>query len=51
MPNKYPITEKTDHSTSMIKGLIPDKYTMKQVKEQTEISDELKNNVRTMLFK
>ena len=35
----------------MIKGLIPDKYTMKQVQEQTEISDELKNNVRTMLFK
>ena len=40
-----------DYSTSMIKGLIPDKYTMQQVKEQTEISDELKNNVRTMLFK
>ena len=35
----------------MIKGLIPDKYTMKQVEEQNEISDELKNNVRTMLFK
>jgi len=35
----------------MIKGLIPDKYTMKQVKDQIEISEQLKNNVRTMLFK
>ena len=51
LPNKYPVVGKTDYSTSMIKGLIPDKYTMKQVQEQTEISDELKNNVRTMLFK
>jgi hypothetical protein len=51
LPNKYPSVGKTDYSTSMIKGLIPDRYTMKQVQEQTEISDELKNNVRTMLFK
>ena len=51
LPNKYPSIGKTDYSTSMIKGLIPDRYTMKQVQEQTEISDELKNNVRTMLFK
>ena len=51
LPNKYPSVGRTDYSTSMIKGLIPDKYTMQQVKEQTEISDELKNNVRTMLFK
>jgi len=51
LPNKYPAIGKTDYSTSMIKGLIPDRYTMKQVQEQTEISDELKNNVRTMLFK
>ena len=51
LPNKYPATAYGDYKTSMIKGLIPDKYTMKQVQEQTEISDELKNNVRTMLFK
>ena len=51
LPNKYPSVGKTDYSTSMIKGLIPDRYTMKKVQEQTEISDELKNNVRTMLFK
>ena len=51
LPNKYPATKIGDQHTSMIKGLIPDKYTMKQVGEQTEISDELKNNVRTMLFK
>ena len=29
---------------------MPDKYTMNYTKEQTEISDELKNNVRNMLF-
>ena len=51
LPNKYPSAPYGDYKTSMIKGLIPDKYTMKQVEEQNEISDELKNNVRTMLFK
>ena len=51
LPNKYPYINRTDFNTSMIKGIIPDRYTLKQVKEQTEISDELKNNVRTMLFK
>ena len=51
LPNKYPFTNKTDFGTSMIKGIIPDRYTLRQVQEQTEISDELKNNVRTMLFK
>ena len=51
LPNKYPFSTRSDFSTSMIKGIIPDRYTLKQVKEQTEISDELKNNVRTMLFK
>jgi len=35
----------------MVKGIIPDRYTLKQVKDQTEISEELKNNIRTMLFK
>jgi len=29
----------------MIKGIIPDRYTLRQVKEQTEISEELKNNI------
>ena len=51
LPNKYPYINRTDFGTSMIKGIIPDRYTLKQFKEQTEISDELKNNVRTMLFK
>ena len=51
MPNKYPFKLQGDFGTSMVKGIIPDRYTLKQVKEQTEISDELKNNVRTMLFK
>ena len=51
LQNKYPSIGKTDYATSMIKGLIPDKYTMKQVKDQIEISEELRNNVRTMLFK
>jgi len=51
LPNKYPFSQKSDFYTSMVKGIIPDRYTLKQVKEQTEISDELKNNVRTMLFK
>ena len=51
LPNKFPSAPYGDYRTSMIKGLIPDKYTMKQVEEQNEISDELKNNVRTMLFK
>ena len=50
-PNKYPFAVKSDFSTSMVKGIIPDKYVMKTTKEQTEISDELKNNVRNMLFK
>ena len=49
-PNKYPFKVTSDFSTSMVKGIIPDKYVMKQTKEQTEISDELKNNVRNMLF-
>ena len=51
MPNKYPYRVKGYFGTSMVKGIIPDKYTLRQVEEQTEISDELKNNVRTMLFK
>ena len=51
LPNKYAFSIRSEFSTSMIKGIIPDRYTLKQVKEQTEISDELKNNVRTMLFK
>jgi hypothetical protein len=51
LPNKYPFHQRGDFSTSMVKGIIPDRYTLRQIKEQTEISEELKNNVRTMLFK
>ena len=50
-PNKYPFSVKTDFSTSMVKGIVPDKYTMNSTKKEILISDELKNNVRTMLFK
>ena len=50
LQNKYPFSVKSDFYTSMVKGIIPDKYTMNYTKEQTEISDELKNNVRNMLF-
>jgi hypothetical protein len=35
----------------MVKGIIPDKYTMDYTKQQTEISEELKNRVRNMLNK
>lgn len=51
LPNKYPGTINADFHTSMIKGTIPDKYTLKEHAKQSEISEELKNNVRTMLFK
>jgi len=50
-PNKYPFSIKSDFSTSMVKGIIPDKYTMDYTKQQTEISEELKNRVRNMLNK
>ena len=50
LQNKYPFAVKSDFYTSMVKGIMPDKYTMNYTKEQTEISDELKNNVRNMLF-
>ena len=50
LQNKYPFSVKSDFYTSMVKGIMPDKYTMNYTKEQTEISDELKNNVRNMLF-
>ena len=50
LQNKYPFAVKSDFYTSMVKGIMPYKYTMNYTKEQTEISDELKNNVRNMLF-
>lgn len=49
--NKYNFAVKSDFHTSMVKGLIPDQYTLDRHKEQTYISDQLKNNVRNMLFK
>ena len=51
LPNKYTYAIKNDFYSSMVKGIAPDKYTMKQLEDETKISEELKNNVRTMLFK
>ncbi|MCQ2819056.1 MAG: hypothetical protein MJ252_17475 [archaeon] len=50
-PNKYTFAVKGDFHTSMVKGIIPDKYTLDRHNEQSYISPELQNNVRNMLFK
>lgn len=50
IPQKYHISKNPDFKTSSVKGIIPDRLTQSRLNNAIEITDELKNKVKNIMF-